>query len=168
MSFRRKAYDDCGGFKATGPAIVEDVELMYAITRNTPYSQGWAVGSESVTVSTREKDFLAFIEQRHRMLGVMKKVPLFGKLLLGIEILMAFLFGTALFVMPWDLRPFAVTVLTWICGTYLVLLPSPGTSSKDILCIPWILFFQVVYGIVLFFRCLFGRKKVIWKGREYG
>ncbi|MBT4484926.1 MAG: glycosyltransferase [Candidatus Latescibacteria bacterium] len=168
MSFRRRAYDECGGFSAIGPAIVEDVELMYAITRNSSYSPGWAAGNESVVVSTREKNFRAFIEQRYRMLGVMKKVPLFGKILLGIEILMAFLFGTALLVMPWDLRPFAAAILTWICGTYLVLLPAPGITSKDLLCIPGMLLFQVVYGIVLCFRFLLGRKKVTWKGREYG
>ena len=168
MSFRRKAYEACGGFKTIGSSIVEDVDLMYAITRNSEYSLGWAVGKESAVVSIQVRNFNSFIEQRYRMLDVFKKVPSGGKMLIGIEILMFILFGTALILAICDPGPLAVIVLAWIAGYYFVLLPTPGTTSKDILCIPGMIIFQIVYGIALGFRKFFGSKKVIWKGRVYG
>lgn len=167
MSFRREAYQTCGGFEKIRPSIVEDVDLMYAITRNTAYRLGWTNENKSVVVSTREKNFNAFIEQRCRMLTIMKKVPFIGKGLIVIEILMTVILGAALIMSLCDIKPLAFTGFAWILGNFLVISPVHGYRFKDNAFIPGMFIFQFVYGIVIGYRSFLRNKNVVWKGRVY-
>ncbi len=167
MSFKREAYDACGGYESIGPSIVEDVDLLYAVVRNTPYRAGWVRGKKSLVVSLPLKNFKSFIAQRRRMLNVKSSIPAIGKALLGMEILMTFLFAAALIFAFHDPRPLVILIFAWLFGYLHVLLPLSADRLKNVLCVPVMLLFQAGYGIVLGFYCLFGNKNVAWKGRKY-
>jgi len=168
MSFRRKAYEACGGFEKIGPTMVEDADLMYAIHRDTPYRVGWVRGNGCIATSLPLGRFGTFLEQRWRMLHVAGGIPLIGKVLIAIEILMsAFMAAGSVYAFR-DPRPLAVVFATWLSGNLLVLLLGAGFRVKRILCTPGILVFQLVYGAFLVCRLLFGGSNVTWKGRTYG
>ena len=167
MSFKRAAYDACGGYESIGTSIVEDVDLLYAVVRNTPYRAGWTRGKKSLVVSLPLKNFKSFIAQRRRMLRVKRGIPAIGKALLGMEILMTVLFAAALIFTFYDPRPLVILSFAWLFGYFHILLPLPADRLKNMLCVPVMLLFQAGYGILLGFYCLFGDRNVVWKGRKY-
>ena len=167
ISFRREAYVACGGFEKIGPSIVEDMALMNAVIHDTGYGLGWAVEKRSVVVSTPERSFDNFIEQRRRWVHEIHDLSAIGKLMIIVESLMACVFGVSLLLVPLSPWILVICTLAWIFGYYLILWHVQGTEKKDFLFIPALLIFQIFYGIVLGFRSLFGHKKVIWKGRVY-
>jgi len=167
MSFRREAYEACGGFEKIGPTMVEDADLMYAIHRDTPYGVGWVRGNGCIATSRPLRRFGTFLEQRWRMLHVARGIPLIGKVLIAIEILMSVFMAAGSVYAFRDPRPVAVVFATWLSGGLLVLTLGAGFRAKRILCMPGILVFQLVYGLFLCRRLLFGRSSVTWKGRMY-
>jgi len=168
FSFRREAYDLVGGFMGVGHSIVEDMALMNAIVKRTKYTSGWVTEKRGVVVSTPEEDFVAFINQRFRWICEVFDLSLIGKVMITVEALMVAAFITSLIIAPWNPKPLAATVIAWIFGYFIMLTSSPGNEKNDILYIPVMLVFQMFYGVVLGWRNVFGKKKVLWKGREYG
>lgn len=166
-SFRRDAYFACGGYGQISASIVEDVELMYYMTRKTKYSLNWAKSEESVALSTPEESMSSFIEQRRRMMTIMKKAPLFGKMLILMEMAMALAFVCSIVAAANNFWPLIITGAVWIAANGIILMSSSGKKAGDIQYIPGMLIFQVIYGIGLVWRAIFGRKKVVWKHRSY-
>ena len=167
FSFRRDAYDMVGGLLAMNRSIVEDMALMNAIVHSTGYTQGWVTEKEGVVVSAPEEDFGTFIEQRMRWVYELTDLSMIGKVMITVETLMLLVFIMSLVILPWNPGPLAVTVLAWISGYFIMLIPSPGNEKKDVLYIPGMLVFQMVYGFVFGWRKLFGKKRVVWKGRVF-
>jgi len=168
FSFRREAYDLVGGFMGMGHSIVEDMALMNAIVKRTKYTLGWVTEKRGVVVSTPETDLNAFVEQRRRWINEIGDLSMIGKVMITVETLMISAFITSLIIVPWNPKPLAATVIAWIFGYFIMLTSSPGNEKNDILYIPGMLVFQMFYGFVLGWRNIFGNKKVLWKGREYG
>ena len=156
-----------GGLPAMNRSIVEDMALMNAIVRSTGYTQGWVTEKEGVVVSAPEEDLGTFIEQRMRWVYELTDLSVIGKLMLTIETLMLLVFILSLVISPWNPGPLAAAVLAWISGYSIMLIPSPGNEKKDVLYIPEMLVFQMVYGFVFGWRKLFGKKRVVWKGRVF-
>ena len=167
MSFRRDAYEACGGFKTVGPSIVEDVDLMYCIISTTPYCLGWIQDKDSTVISSPLDTITMFVEQRWRMLGVCRPIPFFGKVLLGIECVMASVFTLSLFVLPWKPTLPGLISVMWLFGTGIVLYLVSVTSFSGILFVPVMLMFEMLYGIILLKRNIHGKNGIVWKGREY-
>ncbi|MFC1650978.1 glycosyltransferase [Candidatus Latescibacterota bacterium] len=166
-SFRRDAYFACGGFWQISASIVEDVELMYYMTRNTQYSLNWTSADESMACSIPEESLSSFIEQRYRMMSIMKKAPLFGKMLIFMEMIMVLVFVSSIAASMNNFWPLIITGTAWLAANSIILMSSPGKKAGDILYVPGMLIFQVIYGIGLAWRSIFGRKKIAWKHRSY-
>ncbi len=170
-SFRREAFMACGGFGAMGESIVEDVALMYHMTQTTDYRLGWAKTRESVVFSEPEENLPSFIEQRYRMATILNRAPLFGKMLLGMEIAMVFAVAVSVvlaIVSP--THPFLPAIIaagSWVAGNALLMASAPGARLRDILTVPGMFMFQLIYGKALSRRMLFGNKQIVWKGRSY-
>lgn len=167
FSFRRDTYNQVGGFMGMGYSIVEDMALMNAIVKRTKYTLGWITEKHGVVVSTPETDLNAFVEQRRRWVNEIGDLSMIGKVIITVETLMISAFITSLIIAPWNPKPLAVTVIAWVFGYFIMLTSSPGNEKNDILYIPGMLIFQMVYGVILGWRNVFGNKIVLWKGREY-
>ncbi len=168
ISFLRKAYDAVGGFETMKPRIVEDLALMNAITRQAGYRLGWAAGRDGMVDSTPEGKLTTFIEQRRRWLNEVNDMSRIGRATIWIEVAMNAMFFLSIglaFVTP---IPLAVVLAAWLGGYGVVLWANPGATFRDFAYIPLMLIFQLYYTSVIAGRVLSGRKKVIWKGREYG
>ncbi|MFA6472409.1 MAG: glycosyltransferase [Candidatus Latescibacterota bacterium] len=167
ISFRRDAYEAVGGFNNMKPRIVEDMALMNAITRQTSYRLGWAVGKKGVAVSVPESKFNTFIEQRRRWLNEVGDMPFIGKFMLGYGALMHLNFFAALFLTPHTFLPLLLTSVAWYMGLIIVLSKNPGAKFRDIVFIPLMILFQIMYCTAIIFKNIFQHKQVKWKGREY-
>jgi len=167
MSFRREAYEACGGFTKIGKSIVEDVDLMYAVIRDTQYRLGCVRVKKGLVFSTPLKHFRMFVEQRRRMLNVRKSLPNICKIIIGVEIVMAILFGASFILAFHNVLPLVLMSCAWTLGNVFVLSPTPGIKWKDMIYIPCMLIFQVLYGLILGSGKLFGRNTVFWKNRMY-
>ncbi len=168
FSFRRDTYFQVGGFIGLGHSIVEDMALMNAIVKRTEYKLGWITEKQGVVVSAPETDLNTFINQRRRWINEISDLSVIGKAMITVETLMIFAFLTSLVIAPWSLKPLTMTLMAWISGYIIMSASLPGIEMKDILYIPGMLIFQMVYGIVLVWRNKFSDKNVIWKGRVYG
>ena len=149
------------------PRIVEDMALMNAITRQTPYRLGWAVGKKGVAVSAPESKFSTFVEQRRRWLNEVGDMPFIGKFMLGYGAFMHFNFFAALFLIPYSVLPIVVVSVAWYGGFVIVFSKNPGATIRDMTFIPFLVIFQIMYCTTIVYRSLFHGKKVKWKGRDY-
>ena len=167
MSFKRDAYTECGGYDTIGPSIVEDVDLMYAITRNTEYRLGWIFDENGEVSSEPLKNYRTFVEQRRRMLNVIKKTPFICKLFIGIEILMAYLFLFSLTVFMYSPYLLVFISISWIASYFMVMLPLSGITKSRLIIFYIYLVFQFTYGNLIILSNLLGKKQFDWKGRRY-
>lgn len=167
ISFRREVYNSIGGFEKIQARIVEDLALMNAITRSAGCRLGWAGGMDGVADSTPEQKFGTFIEQRRRWLDELGDISLFGKFLLCFEIGMNVVFFVSVALVSQTSIPMLVAGIAWLAGYCIVLSANPGVTLRDYLFIPFMIMFQLYYGLVLMYRILNGHRKVVWKDREY-
>ncbi len=167
FSFRCSAYDQIGGFPGMKHSVVEDMALMNAITKETPYSLNWAADRAGVVISQPEKNMNTFINQRFRWIFEIVDLAGIGKIMITMESLMTLSFLTALAVSWVNPIPLAIVSLAWILGYALFLAPSPGREKGDLRYIPAALLFQMLEAVLLGMRKLFGKRAMVWKDREY-
>jgi hypothetical protein len=165
MSFRRAAWVECGGFGRIGPTIVEDVDLMLAIVRDTRYGLGWISERGSEVVSLPLDSFRRFIDQRRRMLRIRRGIPSSAIALIALECAMYAAVLSAPFVLPGDWRA-SLPFLAWFAGQAVMGVSAVGWRRSSALCLPLLFAFQAVYGIALAMSLSF-RRAIPWKGREY-
>lgn len=169
ISFRRKAYDAVGGFEKMKPRIVEDLALMNAITRDAGYRLGWASGPGGVVDSMPEDAVATFIEQRRRWLAEVDDMSFMGRMTIWLESIMygVFLMTLALAAVSASFLPVSVVAAAWCIGYALLLSVNPGATLRDFFHVPLMLLFQSYYAAIIGRGMIAGRKKVVWKGREY-
>lgn len=166
LSFRKSAWDAVGGFDTIGPSFVEDVDLMYAIVRNTPYRLAWERGRGCSALSLPFAGFGQFIHQRRRMLKITRKIPVIGFALIMAEIIMtALVIGSAAFDVTRS-QAFPLLFSSWLAGQTTILWAGVGMFRPTMLLLPVQFVFQVVYGAVLGVAGLFSRSGILWKGRR--
>ena len=169
IAFRRAVYLELGGFKKLRPSIVEDMALMNAIKNEAGYKVGWARGEDGVVVSTPEPTFGSLVHQRRRWVHEIRDFAAVGKFLLGMESMMGVCLVVALYVaLHGSLWPLLIVLAAWNTGLAILLKSTPASRWSDVLSIPFMMLFQLVYGVALAYRTVFGAKTVVWKGRIYG
>ena len=167
MTLRRDAYDRVGGIRGLSGSLVEDMAMMNAVVSRTPYTMKWASHPASVVVSLPEKDLGTFVRQRMRWIHEMTDLSTIGKVTITAEVCMLVAFFAALAVAPWNYGALIGVAGAWFGGYAVLLLSLPGHRREDLLFVPAMIVFQIMYGVVLGFRRLTGARTVVWKGRVY-
>ncbi len=167
ISFRRSAYDTVGGYAGLNCTVVEDMALMNAVVTRTPYTLAWAPSPDSVVTSEPEKDLAAFINQRYRWVYEVTDLSAIGKVMLAMEFCMIMSWALSVVIAGSSVLPFLAATGAWIAGYAVMLVPQPGRGKNDMLYIPAMIAFQLVYGLLLAKRAMFGKKTMVWKGRSY-
>jgi cellulose synthase/poly-beta-1,6-N-acetylglucosamine synthase-like glycosyltransferase len=165
MSFRKKAYDEVGGFENLPFSVTEDFLLLNSIHKLKKYKAVYPLDKDSLVISKPAANFVELFRQKKRWaVGGIDAPPL------GI-LLMTWAFLTNLFVL---VTPFIFTagliylVVFKISIDLFVLFPIHqrlGLQKN----LKYFLVFEIyylVYVVVLPFAVLFN-KKVKWKDRIY-
>ncbi len=169
ISFRRSAYVELGGFEKIAPSIVEDMALMNAIKNTAGLNVGWSRGEDGVVESTPEDRFGDLVEQRRRWIHEIGDLSAVGKFMISVESVMLVNFIIALVLAAFgSFLPIVIAAAVWIAGIGSIIAATPASKTADVLSVPGMLVFQMVYGAVLGARTLVGGRNVVWKGRSYG
>lgn len=164
-SFRKKAYDEVGGFENLPFSVTEDFLLLNAIHKLKKYKAVYPLNKDSLVISKPAANFVELFRQKKRWaVGGIDAPPL------GI-LLMTWAFLTNLFVLvtPFIFTAGLIYLLVFkICIDLFVLFPVHqrlGLQKN----LKYFLVFEIyylVYVVVLPFAILFN-KKVKWKDRTY-
>lgn len=87
FSFRKKAYEEVGGYRNMGFTIIEDFALMKTLLKKTSWKVLYPIDSQMLVYSHPMPDFKAFYHQRKRWSAGGKEVGLYGKFLMSISVL---------------------------------------------------------------------------------
>ncbi|MCD6169623.1 MAG: glycosyltransferase [Candidatus Latescibacteria bacterium] len=173
LGFRRRAYEEVGGYQGVGFTLNEDLALLGAI-RDT---HRWRIRfiadpSQAVTASPTET-FPGFLGQRKRWtLAGLKKIPFFGQFVLVIAFCSRLLVIVLLLLSPLRaecLRLAAAVFLATSLSDFLILLRSVIRLKRGDLLryLPLIFPFQLLYQSIIGTSVLLGRRQLCWKGRKY-
>ena len=82
FGFRRKVYDEVGGYLAIGFSIIEDFALMHKIKQSTRWKVRISLDSQTSVFSFPPTSWREFIDQRRRWAAGGKEVGFFAKYLM--------------------------------------------------------------------------------------
>jgi len=84
FSFRKKAYDEVGGYRKIGFTIIEDFALMKTLIKHTKWNVRYPIDRDMLIYSYPTPNLLAFYHQRKRWSAGGKEVGWYGKALMAI------------------------------------------------------------------------------------
>jgi len=165
MSFRKKAYEETGGFKNLPFSVTEDFLLLNSIHKLKKYKVIYPLNKDSLVISKPAESIKELLHQKKRWaVGGIDAPPL------GMG-LMLWAFLTNLFML---LTPFFFSavclylIILKVSIDFFVLLPVHQRLGlqKNLKYFPVFQFYYIIYVLVLPFVILFN-KKVKWKDRVY-
>lgn len=165
MSFRKKAYEETGGFENLPFSVTEDFLLLNSIHKLKKYKVIYPLNKDSLVISKPAESIKELLHQKKRWaVGGIDAPPL------GMG-LMLWAFLTNLFML---LTPFFFSVVCLyliilkVSIDFFVLLPVHQRLGlqKNLKYFPVFQFYYIIYVLVLPFVILFN-KKVKWKDRVY-
>jgi cellulose synthase/poly-beta-1,6-N-acetylglucosamine synthase-like glycosyltransferase len=165
MSFRKKAYEETGGFENLPFSVTEDFLLLNSIHKINKYKVIYPLNKDSLVISEPASNFSELFNQKKRWAVGGIDVPPLGLLLMG----WAFLTNLFLLMTPfffsaaWLYLAFFKIVID-----YFVLMPVHQRLGlqKNLKYFPVFQIYYITYVLVLPFVILFN-KKVKWKDRVY-
>jgi cellulose synthase/poly-beta-1,6-N-acetylglucosamine synthase-like glycosyltransferase len=165
MSFRKKAYEETGGYESLTFSVTEDFLLLNSINKLKKYKLIYPLNKESLVISNPITSIGELFSQKKRWAVGGIDTPAIG------VIMMLWAFLTNLFII---LTPFFFSavwlylVLFKIFIDFFVLLPVHQKLGlqKNLKYFPVFQIYYMVYVLVLPFAILFN-KKVKWKDRVY-
>ncbi|MGA9406755.1 MAG: glycosyltransferase family 2 protein, partial [Bacteroidota bacterium] len=167
FSFRRKAYDEVGGYRGIKFSVTEDFALFKAITRSGRWAYKYPLEKESLVFSKACKTIPELYRQKRRWGVGGKDMPVSGLLIMAIAFCMHALLLFGYF--------FHLSLTFLVCGLIakllcdFVLLSIPLRKTGQLVQLKYFWIFEVyyiIYVIALPFAVFFGGK-VVWKGRKY-
>lgn len=165
MSFRKKAYEEVGGFENLTFSVTEDFLLLNSIYKLKKYNAIYPLNKDSLVISKPASNLVELFRQKKRWAVGGIDAPLLGFLL------MAWAFLTNLFVLASPLFYSAILIYLIVFKISIdlfVLYPLHqrlGLQKN----LKYFLVFEIyylVYVVILPLAILFS-KKVIWKDRTY-
>ena len=96
ISFRRDAYDLIGGLMKMHRSVVEDMAMMNAVVRRTPYTLGWVRIAAAWWCPHPNRTSSTFINQRFRWIFEVTDLAGIGKIMMVMESLMMTAFLSSL------------------------------------------------------------------------
>ena len=167
FSFRRKAYDEIGGYRKIEFSVTEDFALFKAITRSGRWDYRYPLEYETLVFSNACKTLPDLYRQKRRWGVGGKNMPASGMMIMVVAFCMHALLLCSLFLeIP---SPLLMTgLLGKLLGDF-VLLAIPLGRSGQLSQIKYFVLFEfyfILYVIMLPFAVFLGGS-VAWKGRKY-
>jgi cellulose synthase/poly-beta-1,6-N-acetylglucosamine synthase-like glycosyltransferase len=166
LSFRRKAYDEVGGYRNIAFSVTEDYSLVQAIIRTGKWNYLYPIDDRVLVESKPCPTVRAIVQQKHRWGKGGLDMKLWG------FVIMAVSFGIHA-ALVWDFLWFnisstAVVLLVKMIADYAFLYRILFRLKKtdQLKYFYWFEFYYALYVLVLPFLVFFGGK-VDWKGRRY-
>lgn len=165
MSFRKKAYEETGGFENLPFSITEDFLLLNSIHKLKKYEIVYPLNKDSLVISKPTSSFRELFNQKKRWAVGGISTPPIG---IGL-IIWSFLTNSFILLTPFFFSTaWLYLVLFKIAIDYFVLLPVHQRLGLQKNLKYFLVFeiYYIVYVVVLPFAVLFN-KKVKWKDRVY-
>jgi len=166
FSFRRRAYEEVGGYRNMGFTIIEDFALMKALIRQTDWKVRYPINRDMLVTSNPMPSIRAFIGQRKRWAAGGKEVGFYGKFLMFISVLLHCLVPVSFIQMSFGPAVLAAAIL--FAADFILLWRTTGmVRRRDLLryfCV-WELFYFLY--TILFTPALLFPTTVTWKGVTY-
>ncbi len=167
FSFRKKAYDEVGGYRGIKFSVTEDFALFKAITRSGRWGYRYPLEKESLVFSKACRTIPELYRQKRRWGVGGKDMPVSGLMIMVIAFCMhAFLIGGYFFNLSLMLLLLGFAA-KFLCD--FALLSIPLAKSKQLGQLQYFGLFEIyymLYVIILPFAVFFGGR-VLWKGRKY-
>ena len=173
LGFRRRAYEEIGGYQGLGVALSEELALLKAIHDTHLWRIRFIADPSQTTTASPVKSFPEFLNQRKRWtLAGLKRISLFGQFVLVTAFCSRILVIILLLLSPLrgNYLGLAATVFLVISlSDFLILFRSiVRLKRKDLLkysplMFPFQLFYQSIVGTLV----LLGRRQLYWRGRKY-
>ncbi len=165
MAFRRRAYEQVGGYPALGHCLIEDFALLNAISRRTGWRVRITAASETAVISLPVNSLSALYQQRRRWALGIRQVRPFGKLLMVTSFLAHLGVAAALFCcLPAALAALALL----LAGDLAVCRKMTRATGKTALLrhFPAFEFFYFSYNLFLPLLILLDRR-IRWKDQSF-
>ncbi len=167
FSFRRKAYDEVGGYRGIKFSVTEDFALFKAITSSGRWGYKYPLEKESLVFSKACRTIPELYRQKRRWGVGGKDMPMSGLMIMAIAFCMHGFLLSGYFSqlnIALLLLGFAVKLL---CDFILLSVPLKRTGQCTQLKYFWLFeIYYTLYVIILPFAVFLGGK-VVWKGRKY-
>ena len=167
FAFRRLTYKQVGGYQGVGFSVTEDFALLKAISQHTNWKFLFSIDRECLVKTKTMKNWKDFFSQRKRWAVGGQSVHMFGKILIGINVLTNFsLIGSIILVHNYI---FILILFLSILASDLILLSASIKELYTKLHLKYLPFYRIsfiFYSTVLLFNLLLNRK-VNWKGFQY-
>jgi 1,2-diacylglycerol 3-beta-glucosyltransferase len=167
LTFRRRAYDEVGGYRNVPFSVTEDFALFTAITRRTSWKYGYLLSSDSLVMSLPCKTMGELLRQKKRWVvgGLDMKVKGMVLMTLG------FCVNTLLLLLP-ILGSSLLSVLdVWIPKILIdaLILAIPLRRIRSLSFMKYFPAFEIYYSLYISALPLFAfsGRSVQWKGRQF-
>ena len=167
LSFRRKAYDDVGGYEKIPFSVTEDYSLFQAIVRTGKWDYLYPIDPALLVISKPCGTFGDLIRQKHRWGKGGLDMKVSGFVIMGLGFLMhAMILAGPIFY--WSVSVALTGLLVKLIGDYVFLYAVLNRLNKtsELRYFHAFQLYYLLYVLALPFIVLFGRK-VTWKGRQY-
>ena len=165
MSFRKKAYEETGGFEKLPFSVTEDFLLLNSIHKLKKYKLIYPLDKEALVISNPCTNIMELFNQKKRWAVGGLDTPPAGILLM----LWAFLTNLLIILTPFFFSAVLLYIAIFkIAIDFFVLMPVHQKLGlqKNLKYFPMYQIYYMIYVIVLPFAVLFN-KKVKWKDRVY-
>ncbi len=165
LAFRRKAYDDAGGYRKIRFSVTEDYALFKAVADSRKWGYTYPMDRQTVVQTLFVGSLKEVFAQRKRWATGGKETGLFGVATLAPGFLFHWLLILTAFIAPWI---FPLLLLLKLTLDGLFVFPTLRWYGK-IAHLKFMVYFEIYYLIyvaILPFSVYLG-KAVIWKGRKY-
>jgi cellulose synthase/poly-beta-1,6-N-acetylglucosamine synthase-like glycosyltransferase len=167
FSFRRKAYDEVGGYRGIKFSVTEDFALFKAITQSGKWGYRYPLEKEALVFSNACRTIWELYRQKRRWGVGGKDMPISGFMIMAVA------FSMHVFLLSGFFLDIGLTLLLsglamkLICD--LILLGVPLARTEQTSQLKYFSVFElyyIIYVILLPFAVFLGGK-VVWKGRKY-
>jgi 1,2-diacylglycerol 3-beta-glucosyltransferase len=167
LTFRRRAYDEVGGYRNVPFSVTEDFALFTAIIRRATWKYGYLVSSESLVMSLPCRTLRELLRQKKRWVvgGLDMKVKGIVLMALG------FCVNTLLLLVPILGSSLVSVLVVWLPKVLIdaLILAIPLRRIRSLSFMKYFPAFEVYYFLYIlalpFFA--FSGRKVNWKGRQF-
>jgi 1,2-diacylglycerol 3-beta-glucosyltransferase len=167
LTFRRRAYDEVGGYRNVPFSVTEDFALFTAITKRTDWEYGYLLSPESLVMSLPCRTLRELLRQKKRWVVGGLDMKMKGILLMAL----GFCANTLLLLVPILGFSLLSALAVWIPKLLIdaLILAIPLRRIRSLSFMKYFPAFEVYhffYILSLPFFAFSGRK-VLWKGRQF-